>query len=157
MIQLKTYRGHIRNWEALCTELSIDKTLSRDAREKEILIRGYEMWGNALPDHLYGMFAFALYDTDSDRLICVRDHFGTKSFYYYQTSDGRLLYGTMIRDIISQEGFVKELNEKGIYFIYTFHMPLFYGPILNVGCSSAFRLRCPNIYYRTQTKRVNKA
>ena len=40
--------------------------------------------------------------------------------------------------------------EKGIYFIYTFHMPLFYGPILNVGCSSAFRLRCPNIYYRTQ-------
>ena len=39
MIQLKTYRGHIRNWEALCTELSIDKTLSREAREQEILIR----------------------------------------------------------------------------------------------------------------------
>ena len=119
MIQLKTYRGHIRNWEALCTELSIDKTLSRDAREKEILIRGYEIWGNALPDHLYGMFAFALYDTDSDRLICVRDHFGTKSFYYYQTSDGRLLYGTMIRDIISQEGFVKELNEEMLQIYLT--------------------------------------
>ena len=72
MIQLKTYRGHIRNWEALCTELSIDKTLSREEREQAILIKGYENWGNALPDHLYGMFAFALYDTETDKLISMR-------------------------------------------------------------------------------------
>lgn len=112
MIELKTYRGHIRNWEALCEELNLSKTLSREAREQEILVKGYAAWGNALPDHLYGMFAFALYDTDAQKLICVRDHFGTKPFYYYPTADGRLLYGTMIRDIIGQDGFVKELNEE---------------------------------------------
>ena len=110
MIELKTYRGHIRNWEALCGELRLEKTLSREAREHEILLRGYEKWGNALPAHLYGMFAFALYDTEAEKLTCFRDHFGTKPFYYYQTADGRLLYGTMIRDIIPQEGFVRELN-----------------------------------------------
>ena len=119
MIQLKTYRGHIRNWEALCTELSIDKTLSREEREQAILIKGYETWGNALPDHLYGMFAFALYDTEADKLICIRDQFGTKPFYYYQTADGRLLYGTMIREILSQEGFVKELNESMLQIYLT--------------------------------------
>ena len=119
MIQLKTYRGHIRNWEALCTELSLDKSLSREAREQAILIKGYETWGNALPDHLYGMFAFALYDTEAEKLICVRDQFGTKPFYYYQTADGRLLYGTMIRDIISQDGFVKELNESMLQIYLT--------------------------------------
>ncbi len=119
MIQLKTYRGHIRNWESLCTELSIDKALSRNEREETILIRGYEKWGNALPDHLYGMFAFALYDTEVDALICVRDQFGTKPFYYYQTDDGRLLYGTMIRDIISQDGFVRELNESMLQIYLT--------------------------------------
>ncbi|MBQ8922812.1 MAG: asparagine synthetase B [Oscillospiraceae bacterium] len=110
MLELKTYRGHIRNWEALCAALSIDKSSSREEREREILLKGYAKWGNALPEHLYGMFAFALYDTDADKWICVRDHFGTKPFYYYQTADGRLLCGTMIRDILSQEGFVKELN-----------------------------------------------
>ena len=57
------------------------------------------------------MFAFALYDTETGELFCLRDQFGTKPFYYYQTADGRLLYGTMIRDILEQEGFVKELNE----------------------------------------------
>ena len=122
MIELKTYRGHIRNWEALCDELSLDKTLSREEREREILIRGYEKWGNALPDHLYGMFAFALWDSDAQKLICIRDQFGTKPFYYYPTADGRLLYGTMIRDIISQEGFVKELNAEllQIYLTLTY-------------------------------------
>ncbi len=122
MIELKTYRGHIRNWEALCDELSLDKTLSREEREREILIRGYEKWGNALPDHLYGMFAFALWDSDAQKLICIRDQFGTKPFYYYPTADGRLLYGTMIRDIISQDGFVKELNAEllQIYLTLTY-------------------------------------
>ncbi|MBQ4363453.1 MAG: asparagine synthetase B, partial [Oscillospiraceae bacterium] len=74
------------------------------------LCRGYEKWGTSLPDHLYGMFAFAI--QDGDKTVCVRDHFGTKPFYYYLTDDGRLLYGTMIRDIMSQDGFVKQLNEK---------------------------------------------
>ena len=56
------------------------------------------------------MFAFALYDTEADELFCVRDHFGTKPFYYYVTENGKLLYGTMIRDILKQPEFVKELN-----------------------------------------------
>ncbi|MDE7138255.1 MAG: asparagine synthase C-terminal domain-containing protein, partial [Ruminococcus sp.] len=40
----------------------------------------------------------------------MRDQFGTKPFYYYQTADGKLLFGTTIRKIIEQDGFVKELN-----------------------------------------------
>lgn len=119
MIKLLTYRGHIRNWEALCGELGIDKTLSRSDRETEILTRGYAKWGNALPDHLYGMFAFAVLDTESQKTVCVRDHFGTKPFYYYQTADGRLLFGTMIRDIMVQDGFVKELNERMLQIYLT--------------------------------------
>lgn len=112
MIQILEYRGHIRNWEALCAELQIDASLSREARESEILCKGYAAWGKALPDHLYGMFAFALYDSDADTTICVRDHFGTKPFYYYLTADGKLLCGTTIRGIMAKEGFVKELNAE---------------------------------------------
>lgn len=112
MTEIKKYRGHIRNWRELCDELLIDKSLSRADREQEILKKAYEKWGENMPDHLYGMFAFAVYDSENDELFCVRDHFGTKPFYYYTTSDGRLLYGTNISEIISQEGFVKELNEK---------------------------------------------
>ena len=112
MIKVKEYRGHIRNWEALCEELGIDKTLSREAREDAILVKAYETWGYNMADHMHGMFAFALWDEEEQKLFCLRDQFGTQPFYYYVTEDGRLLYGTMIRQILNQEGFVKELNEK---------------------------------------------
>ncbi len=112
MITIQTYRGHIRNWEALCDELQIDRTFSREAREEAILCKAYETWGEAMPDHLHGMFAFALYDDAAKKLFCVRDQFGTKPFYYYVTTDGKLLCGTMIRDILDKPGFVKELNTE---------------------------------------------
>ncbi|MEE1243928.1 MAG: asparagine synthase (glutamine-hydrolyzing) [Frisingicoccus sp.] len=112
MIKVKEYRGHIRNWEALCEELGIDKSLTREEREEAILIRAYETWKYDMADHMHGMFAFALWDEAEQQLFCLRDQFGTKPFYYYVTEDGRLLYGTMIRQIMEQPGFVKELNDK---------------------------------------------
>ena len=147
MIEVKEYRGHIRNWEMLCHELEIYETLgsvngtaqetatevhetegimaasvsevpsntkgmTRREREEAILIKAYEKWGYDMVDHLYGMFAFALWDEEEQKLFCLRDQFGTKPFYYYVTEDGKLLYGTTIRQIMDQPGFKKELNEE---------------------------------------------
>ena len=111
MIELKEYRGHIRNWKALCQELKVDEHLPREKREEAILIEAYKKWGYDMANYLYGMFAFALFDQENDLLFCLRDQFGTKPFYYYLTKDHRLLYGTMIRQLMNQEGFEKELNE----------------------------------------------
>lgn len=112
MAIIKEYRGHIRNWEELCERLGIRTDLSREERENEILLRAYETWGHEMADHMHGMFAFAIWDEEKEELFCLRDQFGTKPFYYYETADGRLLYGTTIRGIMEQPGFVKELNEE---------------------------------------------
>ena len=124
MITVKAYRGHIRNWEALCGELGIDKKLSREAREQEILIKAYQKWGYDMAHHMHGMFAFALWDEGEQKLFCLRDQLGTKPFYYYETEDGKLLYGTMIRHIMDQPGFVKVLNEE----LLQIYMSLTYVP-----------------------------
>ncbi len=108
MTELMEFVGHIRNHEALCAELGLAAGLSREEREKQILLKGYEKWGKALPEHLYGMFAFCI--KDGEKLFCVRDHFGTKPYYYYLTGDGKLLCGANIRDIMAKDGFKKELN-----------------------------------------------
>ena len=112
MINVKEYSGHIRNWSALSERLGIDHSLSREDREEQILIKAYETWGNEMAGHMHGMFAFALWDDEKQELFCLRDQFGTKPFYYYETADGELLYGTTIRQIMEQPGFVKELNEE---------------------------------------------
>ncbi|MBE6873127.1 MAG: asparagine synthetase B [Ruminococcus albus] len=117
MTELKEYRGHIRNWRGLCEELGVDAGLARAERERAIIVKAFEKWGREVADHLYGMFAFAV-ETDGE-IFCVRDQFGTKPFYYYETADGKLLYGTTIRCIMEQEGFVKELNEKMLQIYMT--------------------------------------
>lgn len=118
MKELKAYSGHIRNWKALCSELGVDTSLTRERREEEIIIRAYEKWGSEMGLHIYGMFAFALYDGEEDSLFCLRDPFGTKPFYYYETEKG-LLFGTSIREIMEQEGFKKELNQKMLQIYLT--------------------------------------
>ena len=115
--KLLEYRGHIRNWRSLNSELGIEKELPRDERERKILIKGYEKWGVELADHLYGMFALAI--EDGDTIFCLRDQFGTKPFYYYITDDGKLLHGTFIKDILSGEGFKKELNKEMLQIYLT--------------------------------------
>ncbi|SDB20312.1 asparagine synthase (glutamine-hydrolysing) [Ruminococcaceae bacterium FB2012] len=110
MIQIKDYRGHIRNHAALCAELGLPAGMPRREREEKIITAAYEKWGRDMAEHLYGMFAFALYDTETETLFCLRDHFGTKPFYYCLTEDGRLLYGTNISRFIGDKGFKKELN-----------------------------------------------
>lgn len=119
MIIVKEYRGHIRNWKTLCEALNIDTSLSREERERQILIRAYQNWGYDMANQMQGMFAFALWDEEEEKLFCLRDHFGTKPFYYYMTEGGQLLYGTMIRQIMEQPGFVKELNGEMLQLYLT--------------------------------------
>lgn len=119
---LKIFRGHIRNHAELCDILNINTSLARAEKEKQIIIKAYEKWGYDLPNHIYGMFSFALWDEEKNQLFCLRDQFGTKPFYYYLTEDNRLLYGTTIKEIMAQDGFKKELNDKllQIYLTMTY-------------------------------------
>lgn len=119
MAEIKEYRGHIRNWRELCSELGLDAGLPREKRETAIIEAAYEKWGREMADHIYGMFAFYLWDEKNSKIFAMRDQFGTKPFYYYVTKDNRLLCGTMIRGIMEQEGFVKELNEKMLQIYMT--------------------------------------
>ncbi len=119
MVKICEYRGHIRNWKALCGELGVDAGLPREQRELAIIEKAYEKWGHDIADHFYGMFAFSLYDEETGELFCVRDQFGTKPFYYYQTADGKLLCSLSIRKIMEQPGFVKELNGKMLQIYMT--------------------------------------
>ncbi|MBQ4417572.1 MAG: asparagine synthetase B, partial [Butyrivibrio sp.] len=114
MIHVATYRGHIRNHRTLCETLGIDGTLPRARREEAILVKAYETYGDRAGLYLHGMFACVLHDDETDTLFLMRDPFGTKPLYYYLTADHRLLYGTMIREITVQDGFVKKLNEHAL-------------------------------------------
>ena len=86
---------------------ALTKAYPEERERSWILVRAFETWQFDMAAHLYGMFAFALWDEQEKQLFCLRDQFGTKPFYYYETEDGQLLYGTTIRGIMEQQGLSK--------------------------------------------------
>src|SRR2546423_50740 len=61
---------------------SRDRVVAVDAPAEELILHAYAAFGEALVEHLLGDFAFALWDARANRLLCVRDHFGIRPFFY---------------------------------------------------------------------------
>lgn len=108
-VQIRYFSGYIRNYKKLCAELNVALPLSRDEREQQILIKGFEKWGTDIPMHLYGAFAFAVYDEKADKLYVFRDQVGQKQMFYAQVGDELLCSGD-IDAIASDSRFEKRLN-----------------------------------------------
>ncbi|MBN2449212.1 MAG: asparagine synthase (glutamine-hydrolyzing) [Lentisphaeria bacterium] len=77
------FNGEIYNHRALRRFLEQRGHAFRsDHADTEVLLHGYREWGEALPERLNGMWAFALYDAREGRLFLSRDRFGKKPLYY---------------------------------------------------------------------------
>lgn len=111
MIQVRYFSGYIRNFKKLCEELGIALPLSREDREEQILIKSFEKWGVGMVEHLYGAFAFALFDDAADKLYVFRDPVGQKQLFYAVVGDELLCSGD-IDAIVTDSRFEKRLNKR---------------------------------------------
>jgi asparagine synthase (glutamine-hydrolysing) len=117
---LVIFNGEIYNYKELKEELSNNHTFKTNT-DTEVLVHGYEEWGSELPKKLRGMFAFAIYDKNNQKIFISRDHFGQKPFYYYKTDD-ELLFSSEIKSFLVCPSFKKELNKEllGAYLTFSF-------------------------------------
>ena len=107
------FNGEIYNFMELRAQLvEAGHTFSTNHSDTEVLLHGYEEWGEGMLAKLRGMFAFAIWNEAEQTLFCARDHFGIKPFYYYLTDEGELLFGSEIKSFLAHPGFKKELNQS---------------------------------------------
>lgn len=102
------FNGEIYNYQELKEELDYPFQTKSDT---EVLLAGYQKWGSDLPNHLRGMFAFAIWDKENETLFCARDPFGIKPFYYYENGNC-FMFASEIKAFLEHPKFHKELNEE---------------------------------------------
>ncbi len=116
-----TFNGEIYNFRELRVELLDAGHVFKTSTDSEVLLHGYEQWGEDLLQRLRGMFAFVIWDSREQKLFGARDIFGIKPFYYYQ-HNGDFFYGSEIKSFLAHPNFVKELNEERLpeYLCYEY-------------------------------------
>ena len=103
------FNGEIYNYLELKEELERLGHRFYTASDTETLVHAYETWGADCVNHLRGMFAFAIWDSNAKRLFLARDRFGKKPLYYALAGDV-FVFASELKSILRYEGLSKALD-----------------------------------------------
>ena len=86
------------------------RKINVEASDAELILQAYLVWGERCVDHLLGDFTFALWDARSGHLLCARDHFGIKPFFYAQAGK-TLVFSNTLDSVRQHPEISKQLND----------------------------------------------
>ncbi len=106
------FNGEIYNYLEIRQELEeFGVEFSTDS-DTEVLLKSYVQWGVSSFNRFNGMWAFSILDLKKNKVICSRDRFGIKPFFYH-VADGELYWASEIKQFFSV-GVEKTINENVI-------------------------------------------
>ncbi len=108
------YNGEIYNFMALRAELSARGHRFATRCDTEVILYAWREWGESCVDHLRGMFAFALWDASTQTVFLARDRLGIKPLYYCLLADGRLIFGSELKALLSIPELQRHLDPTAV-------------------------------------------
>ena len=107
-----TYNGEIYNYLEIKSELeSLGYTFISDT-DTEVILASYIQWGVNCLNRFNGMWAFVIYDVETENVFMSRDRFGIKPFYYWAAPNGNLYFGSEIKEFMVLDGWKSRLNSQ---------------------------------------------
>ena len=94
------YNGAIYNYPELRQELESKGYRFFSTGDTEVMLKAYHAWGEQFVERLYGMFAFAILERDSGRVVMARDRLGIKPLYYAEV-DGALRFASSLPALLA--------------------------------------------------------
>ncbi|MFH1044060.1 MAG: asparagine synthase (glutamine-hydrolyzing) [Pseudomonadota bacterium] len=107
------FNGEIYNFRELRAELQAQGWPFHTHSDTEVLLQGWRAWGETLLDRLDGIFAFALWDAETKRLLLARDRVGVKPLFY-ATLDGGLIFASTLTPFFALPGFPRRLDHEAL-------------------------------------------
>ena len=114
------WNGCIYNYEQLRDELAGHGYRFFSHSDTEVLLKGYHHWGDRFVDHLHGMFAFAIVERDSGRVLLGRDRLGIKPLYVSETAD-RIRFASSLPALLAGGDIDTRIDPVALHHYMTFH------------------------------------
>ncbi len=117
------FNGEIYNYKEIKSYLLQKGHIFKTKSDTEVIIHAYEEFGEDCPNKFNGIFAFAIWDSKTQKIFLARDHFGVKPLYYLVDNE-KLIFASEIKSIIHYSKTSYPINEKALYYCLTFrHTP----------------------------------
>ncbi|MCE5336076.1 MAG: asparagine synthase (glutamine-hydrolyzing) [Desulfobacteraceae bacterium] len=113
------FNGEIYNFPDLRRDLAAAGHTFSTASDTETIVHAYEEYGDACVERLHGMFAFALWDANSDRLLLARDRFGKKPLYLY-SRNGTTAFVSEIKALFPFPGIRFDVDYSAVFEYFAF-------------------------------------
>ena len=137
-----TFNGEIYNFKELRAELIEAGHTFANNSDSEVLLHGFEEWGEDLVARLRGMFAFVIFNRKDKSIFAARDMFGIKPFYYTFMGES-FIFGSEIKSFLDHPEFKKEFNNEALAHYLSFQ----YSPTEETFFKNVFKL--PPAHYFT--------
>ena len=114
------FNGEIYNFQELARELIELGHHFRTHSDTEVIVHAWEQWGEKCVLRFRGMFAFALWDRNSQTLFLARDRLGKKPLYYSLLPDGQFIFSSELKALMIHPGLSREISPRSVedYFAY---------------------------------------
>lgn len=113
------FNGEIFNYLELRQQLEAQGHQFRTQSDTEVILHGYEEYGVDCLSHLNGQFAFAIWDSQQQRLFCGRDRMGIRPLFYAERA-GTLVFGSEIKALLAHPLIQAEIDPYSLNQIFTF-------------------------------------
>jgi asparagine synthase (glutamine-hydrolysing) len=114
------WNGCIYNYPALRDELIADGYRFFSRSDTEVLLKAYHRWGDRFVDRLKGMFAFAIVERDSGRVLLGRDRLGIKPLYLAEDAH-RIRFASSLPALLAGGGVDTRIDPVALHHYLSFH------------------------------------
>jgi asparagine synthase (glutamine-hydrolysing) len=107
------FNGEIYNYKEIADELIALGHTFQTHSDTEVLLHAFEEWGKKAVDKFRGMFAFALWNEKTEKLLLCRDRIGVKPLYWY-FKDGLFMFASELKAFHQHPNFDRTLNKFAV-------------------------------------------
>ncbi|TCK02571.1 N-acetylglutaminylglutamine amidotransferase [Marinobacterium mangrovicola] len=114
------FNGCIYNYKELREELQARGYRFFSSGDTEVILKAFHAWGPDCVSRFNGMFAFAIHNRDTGRVVMARDRFGIKPFYYSE-QEGKLRFASSLPALLAAGGVDTEIDPVALHHYMQWH------------------------------------